>query len=155
VFDPVNEIDLIQISLIRALASPHRLRILHLLGDRTMEVNELARELELGQAAVSQHLAAMRAAGLVEAARDGRVVRYRIADPEILAACDLMRNVIVRRLSALGSLAAAEGVSAPRSGPSEGITTNGTSRPLAMDNSRTTHHGGARRGAPAAPNQIR
>ncbi len=109
VLDPVNEIDLIQVSLIRALASQHRLRIVHLLGERTMEVNELAGELELAQATVSQHLAAMRSVGLVEAARDGRVVRYRLADPEILAACDLMRNVIVRRLSVLGSLAAAEG----------------------------------------------
>ncbi len=107
--DPVNEIDLIQVSLIRALASQHRLRIIHLLGARTMEVNELAGELGLAQATVSQHLAAMRAVGLVEAARDGRVVRYRLADGEILAACDLMREVIVRRLSVLGSLAAAEG----------------------------------------------
>jgi len=106
VLDPVNEIDHIQVSLIRALASQQRLRIVHLL---TMEVNELAGELGLAQATVSQHLAAMRSVGLVEAARDGRLVRYRLADPEILAACDLMRNVIVRRLSVLGSLAAAEG----------------------------------------------
>ena len=56
----------------------------------------------------------MRSVGLVEASRDGRVVRYRLADPEIVAACDLMRNVIVRRLSALGSLAAAERVPASR-----------------------------------------
>ncbi len=117
VFDPVNEIDLIQIALIRALASPHRLRIIHLLGAHTLGVTELARELDLGQAAVSQHLAAMRSVGLVEAGRDGRVVRYRLADPEILAACDMMRNVIVRRLSALGSLAAAERTTIPRPAP--------------------------------------
>lgn len=115
--DPVNEIDLIQVTLIRALASPHRLRIIHLLGERTLGVNELARALGLGQATVSQHLAAMRSVGLVEATRDGRVVRYRLADPEIVAACDLMRNVIVRRLSALGSLAAAERVPARRPRP--------------------------------------
>jgi ArsR family transcriptional regulator len=107
VFDPAAEIDLIQIGLIRALAGIHRLRIVHLLGRGPMEVRELAQELDLPQATVSQNLAAMRAAGLVEATRDGRSVRYRLADPEILAACDLMRNVIVRRLSALGSLAAA------------------------------------------------
>ena len=93
VFDPANEIDLIQVSLIRALASQHRLRMIHLLGERTREVNELAAELGLAQATVSQHLAAMRSVGLVEAARDGRIVRYRLADPDILAACDLMRRV--------------------------------------------------------------
>jgi DNA-binding transcriptional ArsR family regulator len=112
VFDPVTEIDLIQIGLIRALAGTHRLRIVHLLGERPREVRELAADLELPQAAVSQNLAAMRAAGLVEATREGRLVRYRLADPEILAACDLMRQVIVRRLSAHGSLAAAVSVGA-------------------------------------------
>ena len=103
----LNEIDVIQTSLLRALASPHRLRIIHLLGERPREVHELAAELELGQATVSQHLAAMRSVGLVEAVRDGRSVRYALADPQILAACSLMREVIVRRLSALGSIAAA------------------------------------------------
>ena len=56
---------------------------------------------------MSQHLSVMRGVGLVAATRDGRTVRYELTDPEILAACDLMRNVLVRRLSALGSLAAA------------------------------------------------
>jgi DNA-binding transcriptional ArsR family regulator len=49
----------------------------------------------------------MRTAGIVEAVRDGRAVRYQLADPEILAACGLMRSVLVRRLSRLGDLAAA------------------------------------------------
>jgi len=113
VFDPAAEIDHIQIGLIRALAGIHRLRIVHLLGRGPMEVRELAQELDIPQATVSQNLAAMRAVGLVDATRDGRAVRYRLADPEILAACDLMRNVIVRRLSALGNLAAAAGDGQP------------------------------------------
>jgi ArsR family transcriptional regulator len=103
----MSEIDEIQSSLLRALASPHRLRIVQLLGSRPHEVNELVSELGLGQATVSQHLAAMRAAGLVEARRDGRSVRYQLADPEILEACELMRGVLVRRLSSLASLARA------------------------------------------------
>jgi ArsR family transcriptional regulator len=107
VLNAVIEIDAIQTTLLRALASAPRLRIIHLLGEQPREVNELARELGLGQATVSQHLAAMRGVGLVEATRDGRSVHYGLTDPQILAACDLMRDVIVRRLSALGSLAAA------------------------------------------------
>jgi ArsR family transcriptional regulator len=107
VLNVVNEIDVIQTTMLRALASVHRLRIVHVLGAGPLEVNELARELDLGQAAVSQHLAALRNVGLVEATRDGRSVRYQLADPQILDACGLMRDVIVRRLSALGSLAAA------------------------------------------------
>ena len=111
--DARNEIDAIEASLLRTLASPQRLRLLHLLGEQPREVNELARVLELGQAAVSQHLSAMRGVGLVEAIRDGRSVRYQLTDPEILDACALMRQVIVRRLSALGRLAAAAGQPEP------------------------------------------
>jgi ArsR family transcriptional regulator, virulence genes transcriptional regulator len=107
VLDPTEEIDVIQVTFLRALASPRRLRIVHLLGERPREVNEIARDLGLGQAAVSAHLAAMRGVGLVEATRDGRSARYRLVDPEVLTACNLMRDVIVRRLSAFGSLAAA------------------------------------------------
>jgi DNA-binding transcriptional ArsR family regulator len=93
-----HDIDELQASMLRSLASAHRLRILHLLGAQLFEVNEIARDLGLNQAAVSQHL---------EAIRDGRTVRYRLADPQILAACELMRAVLVRRLSRLGDLAAA------------------------------------------------
>jgi ArsR family transcriptional regulator len=102
-----HDIDELQASMLRSLASAHRLRILHLLGNEPVEVNEIARELGLNQAAASQHLAAMRSVGLVEAIRDGRTVRYRLTDPQILAACELMRAVLVRRLSRLGDLAAA------------------------------------------------
>ena len=53
-------IDELETSLLRSLASAHRLRILHLLGERPCEVNEVARELGLSQAAASQHLGALR-----------------------------------------------------------------------------------------------
>ena len=69
-----HDIDELQASMLRSLASAHRLRILHLLGVRPSEVNEIARELCLSQAAASQHLAALRSIGLVEAVRDGRTV---------------------------------------------------------------------------------
>ena len=49
----------------------------------------------------------MRAVGLVDAVRNGRSVSYQLSDPQILAACGLMREVLVRRLSRLGDLAAA------------------------------------------------
>ncbi len=102
-----HDMDELQASMLRSLASAHRLRILHLLGARPCEVNQVASELDMSQAAASQHLGAMRSVGLVEAVRDGRTVRYQLTDPQILAACELMRAVLVRRLSRLGDLAAA------------------------------------------------
>ncbi len=110
----IGDIEELQASLLRSMASAHRLRILHLLGERgTCEVNELTRELGLSQAATSQHLGAMRRAGLVESFRHGRNHRYQVADPQILAACGLMREVLVRRLSRMGDLAAAASASGP------------------------------------------
>ena len=58
----------------------------------------------ISQPNVSQHLAVMRAAGIVEAERDGREVRYRLTDPDVIVACNLMRGVLMRRLARLGEL---------------------------------------------------
>ena len=101
-----DDIYAIQASILRTLGSPRRLEIVHLLGERPVEVHRLAEILGLAQPTVSQHLAAMRAAGLVEPLRDGREVRYRLTDERIRQACDLMRDVLVRRLSRLSRLAA-------------------------------------------------
>jgi DNA-binding transcriptional ArsR family regulator len=94
-----SELTRMQAATIRALASPHRLRIVELLTGGPHEVNGIARFLGAGQATVSQHLAVMRAAGLVEATRDGRLVRYRLTDPEIGHACEVMRRTVVRRIA--------------------------------------------------------
>lgn len=108
-----DEIDEIQATSLRALASPHRVRLVHLLIDGPREVRDIAAALGLGQAPTSQHLSALRSVGLVEASRDGRLVTYRLADPDIARACTLMRAVLVRRLTRLGRVAAAE-ARAPR-----------------------------------------
>ena len=70
-FNPADDIDAIQASLLRTLASAHRLRIIHRLGVGPCEVNEISRDLGLSQAATSQHLAAMRC-GRPRRGRPGR-----------------------------------------------------------------------------------
>jgi DNA-binding transcriptional ArsR family regulator len=98
----------LQASLLKTMASPRRLELIHLLGvEGPMEVRKLAEYFDMPQPAISQHLSALRTAGLVEAVRDGREVRYRLADPEIVAACGLMRQVLIRRINRLGNAAAA------------------------------------------------
>ena len=100
----VDEIYSLQSEVMKILASPRRLEILHLLADGPREVGRLADELGISQPNASQHLAVMRSAGVVEAERDGREVRYRLADPEIITACNLMQRVLLRRLARLGEL---------------------------------------------------
>jgi ArsR family transcriptional regulator len=81
------------------LASPKRLEILNLLRDGEKSVNELAALAELNQTNVSQHLAVLRSHGIVTTRREGANVYYRIANPKILQACDLMRQVLMERLA--------------------------------------------------------
>jgi DNA-binding transcriptional ArsR family regulator len=98
----------LQASLLKTMASPRRLELIHLLSETgPIEVRKIADHFGLPQPTISQHLAALRTAGLVEAVRDGREVRYRLADPEIVAACSLMRQVLIRRIARLGDVAAA------------------------------------------------
>jgi ArsR family transcriptional regulator len=97
----------LQASILRTLASPRRLEMIHLMGATgPMEVRRLAEHFGMPQPAVSQHLAALRSAGLVEAIRTGREVRYQLSDPEIVEACGLMRQVLLRRIARLGDIAA-------------------------------------------------
>lgn len=100
----MDEITELQAEILKTLASPRRLDILHRLAEGPVEVGRLADELGLAQPNVSQHLAVLRAAGLVEAEREGREVRYRLSDPDVMVACGVMRRVLERRLDRLANL---------------------------------------------------
>lgn len=93
---------------LKTLSNPRRLAILRRLAQGSCEVGRLAAELAISQPNASQHLALMRAAGLVETERCGREVRYRLSDLELMAACGTMQCVLERRLRRLGQLAPPE-----------------------------------------------
>jgi DNA-binding transcriptional ArsR family regulator len=83
------------------LADPTRLRILDALLERDdITVTELATT--VGEAApnVSQHLSRVLAADIVGRRRDGRTVRYSVADPTIRPLCDLVCKAIGARREA-------------------------------------------------------
>jgi len=62
-----------------ALGDPSRRAIFERLTAGEAAVKDLAARLPISQPAVSQHLAELRRAGLVNQRRDGRMVYYRIA----------------------------------------------------------------------------
>jgi DNA-binding transcriptional ArsR family regulator len=101
----MDEITRLQAEALKVLCSPKRLDILHCLALGPMEVGRLAETLGLSQPNVSQHLAVMRAAGLVDSERVGREIRYRLSDPEVIVACNVMRGVLERRLARLARMA--------------------------------------------------
>lgn len=77
-----------------------RLQIIEALGNNELTVTELVERLGVPKANVSQHLAALRQRKVVDTRRAGLNVYYRIANPKIIKACNLMRQVLVEQLQA-------------------------------------------------------
>lgn len=64
--------------LLKALANPRRLMILCLLVEGEQSVGQIQARVDLGQSALSQHLALLREEGLVLARRDAQNVFYSL-----------------------------------------------------------------------------
>ena len=64
--------------LMKALSNPHRLMVLCHLAERERSVGELGALVGLGQSALSQHLARLRADGLVKTRRDRQTIHYSL-----------------------------------------------------------------------------
>jgi len=82
----------------KALADAKRLLILNELREAEMTVGELSASLDLPQATVSQHLAILRQRSLVYSRRRGVHVYYCIANPKVIKAFDLLREVMAEQL---------------------------------------------------------
>jgi len=68
----------------RAIAAPRRREILALVRDEELSAGEIASRFDISRPAISQHLAALREAGLLSERRQGTSRLYR-AQPEALA----------------------------------------------------------------------
>ena len=92
-------------SICQTLSNPKRLEVIDCLRDGELPVIRLAEATQISQANLSQHLALMREKGMLIARREGVNVYYRLSNPKITQACDLMRQVLLEHLEAAGELA--------------------------------------------------
>jgi len=83
----------------RALGSPHRLEMIEHLAQGERGVEALSKQVRLSVANTSQHLQQLRRAGLVASRRDGKFIRYRLADDAILGLTGMLSNVAERNLA--------------------------------------------------------
>ena len=67
----------------KLLANEQRLLLLYHIAHKEVQVGELVQRSGLPQSSVSQHLARLRAGGLVVTRRKGTVIFYRLAHPGI------------------------------------------------------------------------
>jgi len=82
----------------KAFSSPRRLELLDLLAQAPRSVEELARASEQSTANTSQHLLALRSAGLVTRTREGTRVVYAFAGEDALRLWLSLRDASVARL---------------------------------------------------------
>lgn len=78
---------------LKAMAHPLRLKILCLVGQDELMVQEIVEAVGTSQSNISQHLAVMRGRGLIASRKDANKVYYRIEDERILRMIAMMREV--------------------------------------------------------------
>lgn len=91
--------------LCKTLANPTRLEILSLLRNGEKSVGELTALIGVGQATISQHLAVLRQRRVVSTRKDGVNIFYKIKNPKIVEACDIIRKVLFEQLTEMEELA--------------------------------------------------
>ena len=89
--------------MLKLLASEQRLLLLCRLVEGEASVGALAEHANLAQSAASQHLAKMRAEGLVATRREAQTIYYRLADAAAMRVldtlCDIYRGDLTPRPS--------------------------------------------------------
>jgi len=88
----------------KVLTDPKRLLLIGLLRRGARSVGQLAEEATLTRANTSQHLAVLRHAGLVDTRRVGTTIHYRLSEPELVQACDLIERIVDRRLESTSTI---------------------------------------------------
>jgi len=102
-------------SVCQILANPTRLKVLNALREQEIAVADLARRVGTSMPNLSQHLAILRQRGVVLTRREGATIYYRIANPKILRAFDIMREVLFEQIAEGRRLVRAAGAGARRS----------------------------------------
>jgi DNA-binding transcriptional ArsR family regulator len=86
--------DILQASLaMKAIAHPLRLKVLCVLSDGELSVQEIVDSVGTSQSNISQHLAILRDKGVLATRKDANRVFYRIGDPRTVKLVGMMRDV--------------------------------------------------------------
>ena len=87
----------LQAQLCQSLGNALRLQIIHTLKEEPKSVNGLALTLGIPQSSASRHLARLRSVGILNSQRKGAEIFYEIANPKIVAVCEMMRTILAER----------------------------------------------------------
>jgi len=89
----------------KIFSNAKRLEIINILRDRELSAGELLEETGLSKANLSQHMAVLKSKGVIITRKEGINVYYCIANPKIIQACNLMKEVLLEQLEEKGKMA--------------------------------------------------
>ncbi len=78
---------------LKAMSHPLRLKILCILGDREISVQEIVDQVGTSQSNISQHLGILRDKGILATRKDANRVYYRVGDSRTLRLIGMMQDV--------------------------------------------------------------
>lgn len=78
---------------LKAMSHPLRLKILCILGNQEVSVQDIVDCVGTSQSNISQHLAILREKGVLRARKDANRVYYRVGDERTLTLIGMMREV--------------------------------------------------------------
>jgi rhodanese-related sulfurtransferase/DNA-binding transcriptional ArsR family regulator len=90
----------------RALGHGSRLELLDYLAQGERSVEDLSQVAGLSMANTSKHLQQLKAAGLVQARRDGKHIRYTLGDERVLDVLAILRAIAAAHIGAVEELVA-------------------------------------------------
>ncbi|MEM7401631.1 MAG: metalloregulator ArsR/SmtB family transcription factor [Pseudomonadota bacterium] len=78
---------------LKAMSHPLRLKILCVLGDQEVSVQDIVENVGTSQSNISQHLAILRDKGILASRKDANRVYYRVGDERTLSLINMMQQV--------------------------------------------------------------
>src|SRR3990167_3923348 len=100
----MKELYTIHAEVCKIFSNSTRLKILNLLRDKEMSVTELIEKTKLSQVNISQHLSIMKSKGIVISDRKGKNIYYKLSNPKIVKAFDIIREVLAEKLKENGKI---------------------------------------------------
>jgi ArsR family transcriptional regulator len=88
----------------KIFSSAKRLEIINTLKQNEMSASELIEKTGLSKGNLSQHMSILKSKGVVVTRKEGLNVYYRISNPKIIQACNLMREVLLEQLEEKGKM---------------------------------------------------
>jgi DNA-binding transcriptional ArsR family regulator len=91
--------------LCKTFSDPMRLMIIQELREGEKPVGNLQSVLGIPQATVSRHLAILREKGVVSTRREGSNIYYRLTNPRVCEACDIIHQILIQQIESGRELA--------------------------------------------------